>query len=70
MQHRAARIRHEQQVEQQNARWRTERQIGLWLEITALGVVSQAPVSGEFIIGSVLVTQDNAETFYYPDSPF
>lgn len=40
------------------------------IEITALGVVSQAPVSGEFIIGSVLVTQDNAEQFYYPDSPF
>lgn len=40
------------------------------IEITALGVVSQAPVSGEFIIGSVLVTQDNAETFFYPDSPF
>jgi len=40
------------------------------IEITALNVVSQAPVSGEFIIGSVLVTQDNAEDFYYPDSPF
>lgn len=40
------------------------------IEVTALGLVSQAPVSGEFIIGSVLVTQDNAEDFYYPDSPF
>jgi len=40
------------------------------IEITALNAVSQAPVSGEFIIGSVLVTQDNAEDFYYPDSPF
>ncbi|WP_322893100.1 MULTISPECIES: ABC transporter substrate-binding protein [unclassified Yoonia] len=40
------------------------------IEVTALGVVSQTPVSGEFIIGSVLVTQDNAEEFYYPDSPF
>lgn len=40
------------------------------IEVTALNLVSQAPVSGQFIIGSVLVTQDNAETFYYPDSPF
>ncbi|WP_406622206.1 ABC transporter substrate-binding protein [Pararhodobacter zhoushanensis] len=40
------------------------------IELTAVGLVSSAPVSGEFIIGSVLVTQDNAEDFYYPDSPF
>ncbi|MDQ1901553.1 ABC transporter substrate-binding protein [Paracoccus sp. WLY502] len=40
------------------------------IEITAVGMVSQAPVSGDFIIGSVLVTPENAETYYYPDSPF
>jgi len=40
------------------------------IELTAVGLVSAAPVSGEFIIGSVLVTQDNAANFYYPDSPF
>ncbi|WP_118134601.1 ABC transporter substrate-binding protein [Oceanicella sp. SM1341] len=40
------------------------------IEVTALGLVSNAPVSGEFIIGSVLVTPENAEQFYYPDSPF
>ncbi|MFD1912425.1 ABC transporter substrate-binding protein [Halodurantibacterium flavum] len=40
------------------------------IELTALNFLSNAPVSGEFIIGSVLVTQDNAEQFYYPDSPF
>ncbi|QDL94321.1 substrate-binding domain-containing protein (plasmid) [Paroceanicella profunda] len=40
------------------------------IEVTALGLVSNAPVSGEFIIGSVLVTPQNAEQFYYPDSPF
>ena len=40
------------------------------IEVTAAGLVSGAPVSGEFIIGSVLVTPENAETFYYPDSPF
>ncbi len=40
------------------------------IEITAVGLVSQAPVSGDFIIGSVLVTPENAEGFYFPDSPF
>lgn len=40
------------------------------IEITAVGLVSQAPVSGDFIIGSVLVTPENAESFYFPDSPF
>jgi ribose transport system substrate-binding protein len=40
------------------------------IEITAVGLVSQAPVSGDFIIGSVLVTPENAENFYFPDSPF
>ncbi len=40
------------------------------IEITAVGLVSSAPVSGDFIIGSVLVTPENAEQFYYPDSPF
>lgn len=40
------------------------------IELTAVGLTSNAPVSGTFTIGSVLVTQDNAMDFYYPDSPF
>ncbi|WP_372803540.1 ABC transporter substrate-binding protein [Paracoccus seriniphilus] len=40
------------------------------IEVTAVGLVSNAPVSGDFIIGSVLVTPENAEDFYFPDSPF
>lgn len=40
------------------------------IELTAVGLVSNAPVSGVFVIGSVLVTADNAMDFYYPDSPF
>lgn len=44
--------------------------IGTAIEMTALNFVSNAPVSGEFIIGSVLVTPENAEQFYFPDSPF
>ncbi|CTQ49754.1 ABC transporter substrate-binding protein [Jannaschia donghaensis] len=40
------------------------------IEMTAVGLTSTAPVAGTFTIGSVLVTQDNALDFYYPDSPF
>ena len=44
--------------------------IGTAIELTALNFVSDAPVSGEFIIGSVLITPENAEQYYFPDSPF
>ncbi len=44
--------------------------IGTAMENTAVGLVSPARVSGDFIIGSVLVTPENAATYYYPDSPF
>ncbi|MBM9593828.1 ABC transporter substrate-binding protein [Roseitranquillus sediminis] len=40
------------------------------IELTALNFVSNAPVSGDFIIGSVLVTPENAAQYYFPDSPF
>lgn len=45
-------------------------QISSALEMTALAMVSDTPVSGRFIIGSQLVTPENAENFYFPDSPF
>lgn len=40
------------------------------IEVTAAGLVSSAPVSGTFIIGSVLITPENAAQYYFPDSPF
>lgn len=40
------------------------------IEMTAVGLTSTAPVSGTFVIGSVLITEENAADFYYPDSPF
>lgn len=40
------------------------------IEMTAVGMTSNAPVSGTFTIGSVLVTADNAASFYFADSPF
>ena len=40
------------------------------IELTALKFISNAPISGEYILGSPLITPENAEQFYYPDSPF
>jgi ribose transport system substrate-binding protein len=45
-------------------------QISTAIELTALGLVSNTPVSGRFIIGSQVITPENAEDFYFPDSPF
>ncbi|GGE27470.1 ABC transporter substrate-binding protein [Primorskyibacter flagellatus] len=45
-------------------------QIATAIELTALGQVSPTPVSGRFIIGSQRITPENAEQFYFPDSPF
>lgn len=45
-------------------------QIATAIELTALGMVSTTPVSGRFIIGSQRITPENAENFYFPDSPF
>ncbi len=45
-------------------------QISTAIELTAPGLVSDTPVSGRFIIGSQLITTENAAQFYFPDSPF
>ena len=45
-------------------------QIATAIELTALGLVSPTPVSGRFIIGSQTITPENAERFYFPESPF
>ena len=40
------------------------------IDLTAVGMTSNAPVSGSLVIGSVLMTQDNAMNVCYPDTPF
>ena len=40
------------------------------MDLTIQHFVSNGPVVGEYILGSPLITQDNAEQYYYPDSPF
>ena len=40
------------------------------IEMTALRFMSNAPMAGRYIIGSQLITPENAERYYFPDSPF
>ncbi len=40
------------------------------IEMTALNFVSSAPMTGRYIISSQLITPENAEQYYFPDSPF
>lgn len=45
-------------------------QISTAIETTALNFVSSTPVVGEYLLESVLITPENAEQYYFPDSPF
>jgi ribose transport system substrate-binding protein len=40
------------------------------MDVTVANFTSNGPVQGEYILGAPLVTQENAEQFYFPDSPF
>lgn len=40
------------------------------IEVTAMQYTSGVPVVGEYLLESELVTPENAEQFYFPDSPF
>lgn len=40
------------------------------MEVTALKFVSSAPIQGSYVLGSPLITQENAKDYYFPDSPF
>jgi len=44
--------------------------LGTAMELTVLKFTSQIPVSGEYILGSPLIDQQNAAEYYFPDSPF
>jgi ribose transport system substrate-binding protein len=40
------------------------------IELTVSGLVNNAPIEGEYILGAPLITPENAEQYYFPDSPF
>lgn len=43
--------------------------IGTAMELTVAGMMDQVPVAGSYILDATLVTPDNAEDYYFPDSP-
>ncbi len=38
--------------------------------MTAAQFAGQAPMRGSFLLGAPLITPENADQFYFPDSPF
>ena len=40
------------------------------IEITAMRYATQAPIQGEYILDSPLITRENAAEYYFPDSPY
>ncbi|WP_180899325.1 substrate-binding domain-containing protein [Martelella soudanensis] len=44
--------------------------IGTAMELTVAGLMDQVPVAGSYILDATLVTPDNAENYYFPDSPY
>lgn len=40
------------------------------MEVTALAFVSDVPVLGEYILDATLITEENAEQYYFPDAAF
>ncbi len=40
------------------------------MELTAANFYDQNPIRGSYVLDATLVTKDNANEFYYPDSPF
>ncbi|WP_424930111.1 substrate-binding domain-containing protein [Amaricoccus tamworthensis] len=40
------------------------------MDVTVAAFKSNGPVAGRYILGATLITPENAEDFYFPDSPF
>ncbi len=40
------------------------------MDVTVARFMSNGPVSGRYILGSPLITKENAKSYYFPDSPF
>jgi ribose transport system substrate-binding protein len=40
------------------------------MEVTALNYVSDVPILGEYILDATLITEENAEKYYFPDAAF
>ncbi len=45
-------------------------QIATAMELTAIGLVTATPIIGTYLLSSEVITPENAESHYFPDSPF
>ena len=44
--------------------------VGTAMELTAAAVFNQVPVHGTYTLDATLITKENAQNYYFPDSPF
>ena len=40
------------------------------IEVTAMKYATQAPIHGQYVLDSPLITKENAAEYYFPDSPY
>jgi ribose transport system substrate-binding protein len=40
------------------------------IELTTMKFATQAPINGRYVLGSPLITKDNASDYYFPDAPY
>ena len=40
------------------------------IELTTMKYATQTPITGRYVLGSQLITKDNAAEYYFPDSPY
>lgn len=40
------------------------------IELTVMRYATQAPIQGQYVLNSPLITQENAAEYYFPDSPY
>lgn len=40
------------------------------IELTTMKFATQAPINGRYVLGSPLITKDNASEYYFPDAPY
>lgn len=40
------------------------------IELTTMKFATQAPINGRYVLGSPLITKENASEYYFPDAPY
>lgn len=40
------------------------------IELVTMKFATKAPINGRYVLGSLLITKDNAAEYYFPDAPY